>query len=105
MHIPSYVAFSTVRAMAEGELLEKPILPGEAVDAYITAVKKGLLKILSKMGISTIKSYFGAQIFEAVGLGRPLIDRYFCGTASRIGGIGLDEIAGEARARHLAAFP
>jgi glutamate synthase domain-containing protein 2/glutamate synthase domain-containing protein 1/glutamate synthase domain-containing protein 3 len=100
-----YVAFSTVRSMAEGELLERPMLPGDAVDAYITAVKKGLLKILSKMGISTIKSYFGAQIFEAVGLGRTLVDRYFCGTASRIGGIGLEEIAAEANARHRRAWP
>jgi glutamate synthase domain-containing protein 2/glutamate synthase domain-containing protein 1/glutamate synthase domain-containing protein 3 len=100
-----YVAFSTVRAMAEAELLEKPMLPGDAVDAYITAVKKGLLKILSKMGISTIKSYFGAQIFEAVGLGRAVIERYFCGTASRIGGIGVEEIAAEANVRHRRAWP
>ncbi|MBI5342690.1 MAG: glutamate synthase large subunit [Deltaproteobacteria bacterium] len=100
-----YVAFSTVRAMAEEELLEKMILPGDAIDAYVTAVKKGLLKILSKMGISTIRSYFGAQIFEAVGIGRAVIDRYFCGTASRIGGIGLEEIAAEANARHRSAWP
>ena len=100
-----YVAYSTVRAMAEGELLEKMILPGDAVDAYVTAVKKGLLKILSKMGISTIRSYLGAQIFEAVGIGRAVIDRYFCGTASRIGGIGLTEIAAEANARHRNAWP
>ncbi|NJD62279.1 MAG: glutamate synthase subunit alpha, partial [Deltaproteobacteria bacterium] len=100
-----YVAFSTVRAMAEGQLLERTMLPGDAVDAYIAAVKKGLLKILSKMGISTIRSYFGAQIFEAVGLGRDVIHRYFCGTASRIGGIGLDEMAAEANARHVRAWP
>jgi glutamate synthase domain-containing protein 2/glutamate synthase domain-containing protein 1/glutamate synthase domain-containing protein 3 len=100
-----YVAFSTVRAMAEGQLLERAMLPGDAVDAYIAAVKKGLLKILSKMGISTIRSYFGAQIFEAVGLGREVTDRYFCGTASRIGGIGLDEMAAEANARHARAWP
>jgi glutamate synthase domain-containing protein 2/glutamate synthase domain-containing protein 1/glutamate synthase domain-containing protein 3 len=100
-----YVAFSTVRAMAEGQLLERAMLPGDAVDAYIAAVKKGLLKILSKMGISTIRSYFGAQIFEAVGLGREVIGRYFCGTASRIGGIGLGEMAAEANARHARAWP
>src|SRR5512143_3655434 len=100
-----YVAFSTVRAMAEGELLEKPMLPGDAVDAYIAAVKKGMLKILSKMGISTIRSYFGAQIFEAVGLSRAVIDKSFCGTASRIGGIGMGEIAAEACARHRRAYP
>jgi glutamate synthase domain-containing protein 2/glutamate synthase domain-containing protein 3 len=100
-----YTAFSTVREMAEEGLLEKPSLPGDAVDAYVTAVKKGLLKILSKMGISTIRSYFGAQIFEAVGIGRDVTDRYFCGTASRIGGIGLDEIAMETNARHVRAWP
>ncbi|HEU5361382.1 MAG TPA: glutamate synthase large subunit, partial [Candidatus Deferrimicrobiaceae bacterium] len=99
-----YIAFSTVRNLAENELLEKPLLPGEAVDAYVTAIKKGLLKTMSKMGISTLRSYVGAQIFEAVGLGRKLVDKYFCGTASRIGGIGLHEIAAETRARHRRAY-
>ncbi|MGE5188873.1 MAG: glutamate synthase central domain-containing protein, partial [Gemmatimonadota bacterium] len=100
-----YVAFSTVRSLAEADLLEKRPAPGEAIDAYVTAVKKGLLKTLSRMGISTIRSYFGAQIFEAVGLGRAVVEKYFCGTASRIGGIGMDEIAAEARARHARAYP
>jgi glutamate synthase (NADPH) large chain len=100
-----YTAFSVVRELAEGEMLEKPLLPGEAIDAYITAVKKGLLKTLSRMGISTLRGYFGAQTFEAVGLSRTVTDRYFCGTASRIGGAGLDEIASEARGRHRRAFP
>ncbi len=100
-----YVAFSTIRNLAETDALEKRLAPGEAIDAYVTAVKKGLLKTLSRMGISTIRSYLGAQIFEAVGLGRPVIDKYFCGTASRIGGIGIDEIATEARARHARAYP
>jgi glutamate synthase domain-containing protein 2/glutamate synthase domain-containing protein 1/glutamate synthase domain-containing protein 3 len=99
-----FLAFSTVRDLAETGLLEKPLLPGEAVDHYITAIKKGLLKTLSKMGISTIKSYMGAQIFEAVGLGEALVAKYFTGTASRIGGIGLSEIAAETRARHSRAF-
>ncbi|MGE5662787.1 MAG: glutamate synthase large subunit, partial [Deltaproteobacteria bacterium] len=100
-----YVAFSTIRSLAEADLLERHLAPGEAIDAYVTAVKKGLLKTLSRMGISTIRSYFGAQIFEAVGLGRSVIDKYFCGTASRIGGIGIDEIAAEVRARHARAYP
>jgi glutamate synthase (NADPH) large chain len=100
-----YTAFSVVRELAEGETLERPLLPGEAIDAYITAVKKGLLKTLSRMGISTLRGYFGAQTFEAVGLSRTVVDRHFCGTASRIGGVGLDEIASEARARHRRAFP
>ncbi|MGZ9135178.1 MAG: glutamate synthase central domain-containing protein, partial [Candidatus Deferrimicrobiaceae bacterium] len=99
-----YVAFSTVRNLAETGLLEKPLLPGEAIDAYVTAVKKGLLKTMSKMGISTLRSYVGAQIFEAVGLGRKITDKYFCGTASRISGIGLNEIAAETRARHRRAY-
>jgi glutamate synthase domain-containing protein 2/glutamate synthase domain-containing protein 1/glutamate synthase domain-containing protein 3 len=99
-----FLAFSTVRDLAETGLLEKPILPGEAVDHYITAIKKGLLKTLSKMGISTIKSYMGAQIFEAVGLGDELVEKYFTGTASRIGGIGLSEIAAETRTRHGRAY-
>jgi len=99
-----YTAFSTVRDLAETGLLETPHLPGEAIDHYITAIKKGLLKTLSKMGISTMKSYMGAQIFEAVGLGEALVEKYFTGTASRIGGIGLSEIAAETRARHARAF-
>ena len=99
-----HIAFSTVRDLAENELLEKPLLPGEAIDAYITAIKKGLLKTMSKMGISTLRSYTGAQIFEAVGLGRKLVDKYFCGTASRIGGIGLNEIATETQERHRRAY-
>ncbi|MBK5095182.1 MAG: glutamate synthase subunit alpha, partial [Deltaproteobacteria bacterium] len=99
-----HLAFSTVRNLAENELLEKPLLPGEAIDAYITAIKKGLLKTMSKMGISTLRSYTGAQIFEAVGLGRKLVDKYFCGTASRIGGIGTHEIAAETQERHRRAY-
>jgi len=98
------LAFSTVRDMAETGLLERPILPGESIDHYITAIKKGLLKTLSKMGISTVKSYTGAQIFEAVGLGKALVEKYFTGTASRLGGIGLEEIATETRMRHGRAY-
>jgi glutamate synthase (NADPH) large chain len=66
---------------------------------YLKALTKGLLKILSKMGISTVQSYCGAQVFEAVGIARDVIDRYFTGTPSRLGGIGLDEIAAETVAR------
>jgi glutamate synthase domain-containing protein 2 len=73
--------------------------------AYIHAVNKGVLKTMSKMGISTLQSYRGAQIFEAVGISREVIDRYFAGTASRVGGIGLAEIAEEVRLRHAQAFP
>ena len=69
----------------------------------IKAIGKGLLKTISKMGISTIQSYCGAQIFEAVGLEPELIDRHFTGTASRIGGVGLDVLAPEALERHARA--
>ncbi len=71
---------------------------------YITAIKKGLLKIMSKMGVSTIRSYRGAQLFEAIGLDESLVNRYFPGTLSRIGGIGIDGIAREALERHHNAF-
>ena len=72
----------------------------EAERHVVKAIGKGLLKTISKMGISTIQSYCGAQIFEAVGLEKPLIDRHFCGTASRIGGVGLETLAQEALDRH-----
>src|SRR5690606_18243627 len=71
----------------------------------IKAIKKGLLKAFSRMGISTLRSFFGSQIFEAVGLNHSIVDRYFTGTASRVGGIGLDEIATEAAMRHERAYP
>ncbi|HEY2282665.1 MAG TPA: glutamate synthase large subunit [Solirubrobacteraceae bacterium] len=77
----------------------------QAAQNTIKALGKGLLKTISKMGISTIQSYRGAQIFEAVGLERELIDRHFTGTASRIGGVGLDVLATEALERHARAYP
>src|SRR3954451_515896 len=79
--------------------------PDVAERNIVKAIEKGLLKTISKMGISTIQSYCGAQIFEAVGLERDLIDRHFTGTASRIGGIGLDVLAREALDRHGRAYP
>jgi glutamate synthase (NADPH) large chain len=93
-----------------GELVEQGWLPPEmtAEQARYRATKgiaKGLLKTMSKMGISTIPSYCGAQIFEAVGLGPALVERYFTGTASRIGGIGIRELAEESLARHARAYP
>ncbi|MCK9251502.1 MAG: glutamate synthase large subunit [Clostridiales bacterium] len=90
--IHPYLALETVRAQ-----VRRQFLPGldeaSAVNNYLKAGTKGLVKVLSKMGISTMQSYQGAQIFEAVGIGSDLIDRYFCDTPSRIGGIGLDAIA------------
>ncbi|SMO54728.1 glutamate synthase (ferredoxin) [Fodinibius sediminis] len=76
-----------------------------AQKGYNKAVVKGIVKVMSKMGISTIKSYRGAQIFEALGLDKELVDKYFTWTDSRIGGIGLDTIAREAQMRHHEAFP
>jgi glutamate synthase (NADPH/NADH) large chain/glutamate synthase (ferredoxin) len=82
---------------------QTPLAPEQAAQNTIKAIGKGLLKTISKMGISTIQSYRGAQIFEAVGLEPELIDRHFTGTASRIGGIGLDVLAIEALERHARA--
>jgi glutamate synthase (NADPH/NADH) large chain/glutamate synthase (ferredoxin) len=79
--------------------------PEQAAQNMVKAIGKGLLKTISKMGISTIQSYRGAQIFEAVGLAPELIERHFTGTASRIGGIGLDVLATEALERHARAYP
>ncbi|HEV3217124.1 MAG TPA: glutamate synthase large subunit [Vicinamibacterales bacterium] len=82
-----------------------PLTYDKAVKNYMKALNKGVLKVMSKMGISTLQSYRGAQIFEAVGLDKDFIDRYFTHTASRIGGAGIDAIAGEGRVRHEQAFP
>ena len=99
-----YVAFHTVRELSEtGKLGD--ISPEEASDNYVNAIKKGLLKTFSRMGISTLHSFFGSQIFEALGISQEVVDTYFTGTISRIGGIGLDDIASEALSRHKSAFP
>ena len=79
--------------------------PDEAVKNYIKSCGTGVLKVMSKMGVSTVASYTGAQIFEAIGLGGDLVDRYFTGTVSRLGGIGLDEIAIAIGMRHSVANP
>jgi glutamate synthase domain-containing protein 2/glutamate synthase domain-containing protein 1/glutamate synthase domain-containing protein 3 len=79
--------------------------PQQAAANVVKALGKGLLKTISKMGISTIQSYCGAQIFEAVGLERALIERHFTGTASRIGGVGVEVLAREALERHARAYP
>ncbi len=96
-----------VRPAGAGANGDKPdsISPEEAAQNLVKAIDKGLLKTISKMGISTIQSYRGAQIFEAVGLDRELIDTHFTATASRIGGIGVDVLAAEALERHARAYP
>jgi glutamate synthase domain-containing protein 2/glutamate synthase domain-containing protein 1/glutamate synthase domain-containing protein 3 len=90
---------------SSGDGQEESLSPEQAAQNLVKAIGKGLLKTISKMGISTIQSYRGAQIFEAVGLERELIDTHFTGTASRIGGIGLDVLAAEALERHARAYP
>ena len=99
-----YLAFETITELIRtGEITD--IDPPEAIRHHILALTKGVLKVMSKMGISTLQSYRGAQIFEAVGLHQTFIDRYFTWTASRIGGIGLDTVATEVQRRHERAFP
>ncbi len=98
-----YLAFESLADISgEGDL--EGVDAEEAFKNYIEALKKGLLKVLSKMGISTLFSYCGAQIFEAVGLERQLVDKHFTGTASRIAGIGMKELARETLERHRRAF-
>ncbi len=102
--INPYLAFETLFEMRrEGHIPAKMELT-QIADNYIAAIKKGILKVMSKMGISTLRSYHNAQLFEAIGLNREVIDKYFTGTSSRIEGIGLNEIAQEAISRHKAAF-
>jgi glutamate synthase (NADPH/NADH) large chain len=97
-----YLAFDTIRALSEGGALS---VPREDVQKnYVHAIHEGLLKVMSKMGISTIQSYRGAQLFEAVGLSRELVDKHFTGTASRIEGVGLRELGREVHERHARGF-
>ncbi len=99
-----YLAFESVEDLiATGTL--SGVAARQAVGNYAKALGKGVLKIMSKMGISTVASYTGAQVFEAVGLARELVARYFTATTSRIDGVGLDEIAAEVAARHAQAYP
>ncbi|HVZ23751.1 MAG TPA: glutamate synthase large subunit, partial [Vicinamibacterales bacterium] len=98
-----YVAFETIDDMIRQGMLQG-IERDKAIQHYIKALNKGILKVMSKMGISTLQSYCGAQIFEAIGLHADLIDKYFTHTMSRVSGVGIDVIAEEARLRHQRAF-
>ena len=100
--INPYLAFETLSAMRD-DLPEK-LSERQLYRRYIKAVDKGILKVMSKMGISTYQSYCGAQIFDAVGLGEDFVEQYFTGTASTIGGVGLAEIARETVERHKLAY-
>jgi glutamate synthase (NADPH) large chain len=102
--INPYLAFETLEDMiAQGQL--DHLTPEKAIQNYIKAVTKGVMKVMSKMGISTAQSYCGAQIFEAIGLNQDVVNRYFTWTPSRLQGIGLDVIAAEVQTRHEHAFP
>ncbi|MGH9091016.1 MAG: glutamate synthase large subunit [Acidimicrobiales bacterium] len=97
-----YLALESIDDMiASGQL--EGVSPRQAHKHYVKAACKGVLKVMSKMGISTVASYTGAQVFEAVGLDRSVVDEYFTGTASRIGGVGLDVLAAEVATRHRLA--
>ncbi|MHB8263170.1 MAG: glutamate synthase large subunit [Acidimicrobiales bacterium] len=98
-----YLAFETIDDMVATGLL-KDITTRTARHNYVKACVKGIVKVMSKMGISTVASYIGAQVFEAVGLGREFVDEYFTGTTSRIGGVGLDVIMEEVAQRHRLAY-
>ncbi len=98
-----YLAFETIEGMVETGLIGD-VAPEEATKNFVKAIEKALLKIISKMGISTLFSYCGAQIFEVVGLSDEVVERYFTRTPSRIGGIGLEEIGEEVLQRHRRAF-
>ena len=99
-----YLAIETLEDLHRRGCLPPGLSLEKALANYVKAVNKGLLKVISKMGISTLQSYQGAQIFEAVGLNQDLIEKYFTGTPSRIEGVGLDVLAREAALRHAHAF-
>ena len=102
--INPYLALSSIRDMKLSGKLQTDLDVEYLKKNYIKAVNEGLLKVFSKMGISTLQSYQGAQIFEIIGLSTDVVDRYFTGATSRIGGMGLDEIAKESLSKHFYAF-
>jgi glutamate synthase (NADPH/NADH) large chain len=99
-----YLAMETVEYLVRAGYITG-ITPQKAVKNLIYALGKGVLKIMSKMGISTVSSYAGAQVFEAIGLSQELVDAYFTGTESKLGGVGIEVIAAENAARHAYAYP
>ncbi|GAB3920090.1 glutamate synthase large subunit [Larkinella terrae] len=103
--INPYMAFETITDMKEHGLIQSDYPVEKLHQNYIKAVNKELLKIFSKMGISTLQSYQGAMIFECLGLNKEVVDHYFTGTISRIGGMGLEQIGREILVRHRRAFP
>ena len=99
-----YLAMETVESMVRSGAITD-ISPEQAVRNLVKALGKGVLKVMSKMGISTVASYRGAQVFEALGLSQELVDQHFTGTTTKLGGIGLDVIQSEVRRRHDVAYP
>ena len=99
-----YLAIESVEDLARHQVYTS-VTPEKAVSNVIKALGKGVLKVMSKMGVSTVASYTGAQIFEALGLSREVVDRYFTGTTSKLGGVTLEQIAEEVTKRHLTAYP
>ncbi len=102
MRINPYLALDTIHELIDSKMLDKDYYA--AVEDYNRAVLSGIVKIASKMGISTIQSYQGSQIFEAIGIDKEVIDKYFTDTVSRVGGITLEDIAEESDELHSAAF-
>ncbi len=102
--INPYLAIDSLRDLAHRGYLANGVTPDTAVKNFTKAINKGLLKTFSKMGISTLQSYRGAQVFEAVGLSQDLVDTYFKGTASRVEGVSLEVLAREAQMKHEHAF-
>ncbi|MBC2877120.1 MULTISPECIES: glutamate synthase large subunit [Streptomyces] len=100
-----YLAMESVEDLVRAGTFLSGIAPEDAIRNLIKALGKGVLKVMSKMGISTVASYRGAQVFEAVGLDEAFVDTYFHGTPTKIGGVGLDVIAREVAARHAKAYP
>ncbi|MFV0253655.1 MAG: glutamate synthase large subunit [Beutenbergiaceae bacterium] len=99
-----YLAMETVEELVHTGVIEG-VEPQQAVKNLIKGLGKGVLKVMSKMGISTVASYRGAQVFQAVGLSQELVDKYFTATATPLGGVGLDVLADEVAARHAIAYP
>ncbi|MDB4924545.1 glutamate synthase large subunit [Mucilaginibacter sp.] len=102
--INPYLALSTIETVKNNGSLETDLDIKTLHKNYVKSVNDGLLKIFSKMGISTLQSYHGSQVFEILGLNSTVVDRYFCGAVTRIGGLGLDEIAREALCKHRIGF-
>ncbi|WP_270089521.1 glutamate synthase large subunit [Sphingobacterium sp. SYP-B4668] len=102
--INPYMALASIRTMKEQGNMDTDLVWDTLKKNYVKAICGGLLKIFSKMGISTLQSYHGAQIFEVLGIDSSVVDKYFCGAVSRIGGLSLDDIATEVLAKHWSAF-